>query len=47
MEEIGYEMIEITSSGMTHTCDHNFKGMCKWAMKINSPDYNKVSEINM
>jgi len=34
---LGYELVEVTSSGMTHTCDRNLAGLCHYGMKGNTP----------
>lgn len=37
MPGIGYEIIEVTSSGLTHTCDKNLLGFCKIGLYANTP----------
>jgi hypothetical protein len=37
--------LEVTSSGITHTCDRNLFGFCHHALKGNTPDKYQISEI--
>lgn len=37
-EGIGYRLTEITSSGLSHTCDRNLAGLCGYALRGNTPD---------
>ncbi|TNV74182.1 hypothetical protein FGO68_gene4652 [Halteria grandinella] len=39
------KVLEMTSSGITHTCERNLKGFCTIALKGNTPDKFQASEI--
>eukprot|EP00347_Sterkiella_histriomuscorum_P005565 403356122 len=42
---LGYELTEITSSGLTHTCDRNLAGLCSYALKGNTPGTYPISQV--
>jgi len=39
MSELGYRLVEVTSSGLTHTCDGNMFGFCKIGFEAITPQF--------
>ena len=45
VKELGYELLEITSSGLTHTCNRNSLGLCYYVLHAITPKTNMKSDF--